>query len=1159
MKRLCALLLTLALTLGLFAVVATPVAQAASIYEKGIDVSVWQGSNINWTAVKNSGHGDFAILRAYCLGKDTTFDINYQRAKAAGVKVGAYCFIYGTTTAAVQNEVNGLINVLKGKNFEYPIYIDVEDGPTYAGVGRQATTNLVAMACQMIKDAGFYPGVYTYTSFAATYIYMNQLTQYTTWIADYTGSVGYPGAYDVWQYGCTGNVGGINPVDVNYSYKDFGPDINPIVEMQKFDENEKLKYDSGDWRQTWHITAGRNDTEYEVAQEFRPTDTVFKGAQVYMKIGGSARVKIAIGTAQDNNNIFAGEFNIEGNQHEGWYSFDFQRDVKVTKGNLYYLRVHILSSSSYGLVYTNPNSLPSTCPIRAHIREENKTSWGRTDKCIGFNMLTESGMVRYPFPVDGDTMMIYDGDSTNKIETHYATNVSLDRAYRREGTAGLKLDCTNPVSQPNNAVGGFALIRLSQSVNLTKYNYISYQLYLPKDMTSKSRFQVNFVTNPNGEDGYNSIVNITGWKQGWHTVTFRREDIGKAVDGADWAKIYNIRLVWFNDDKVATPTHFFFDNLHASIERCQAYPYQQDDSTLVLHDGEQDRAYFTGYTTIGSLTQSQATQGGKSIMMNCTNPKGQANKVGGMLFLPLDNAVDMTAYDKYSFDVYFGRDFVGDHKLEITFSSDDVNLGYSDALQLNGIKQGWLTLTGTFDEAVLRDGQVDTWNAISTIRITWYNTAQDATPTVFCIDNFRLLRNSPEAQALVAVIDGLPSFDQLTLADIPAVEAARKTYTELDDAIKPQVTNIDKLITLETKLVELQEQAAKEAADKAAAQVVIDKIAALPGTITLDDALAIEEARTLYESLTDDQKGYVTNYDKLQKAEADYEAELNKLPPEVLEAIEKVHALIEALPAPTQVTLDDETAIGAAKEAYNALGEYVGLVHPECDSKLVECEIVWKQLYEQNELNKANAKKVVEMIEALPTPTDVTVEDEQAINDARDAYDALSDEAKALIVLEIPEKLEAVEAALAVAKDKAAAKAVEDLIDALPTPTDVTGTDLSDEEKQAVQDAQEAFDGLTDAQKEYISQSKKDKLTALVEIVNFVPAPDYTLGDVNADGKVDAKDALEVLKFAVGKTELTETQQLAAEVVGDDAINAKDALEILKFAVNKITEFPIER
>ena len=1217
MKRLCAVLLTLALTLGLFAVAATPIAQAANIVAKGIDVSVWQGSNINWTAVKNSGHGDFAILRAYCLGKDTTFDINYQRAKAAGVHLGAYCFIYGQTTAAVQNEVNGLISALQGKEFEYPIYIDVEDSNTYQYVGRQATTDLVKMACQMLESAGFYAGVYTYTSFAASYIYMNQLTDYTTWIADYRGYVGYTGSYDMWQYGCEGSVGGISPVDVNYAYVDFPSLTNPIKEMQKFDENEKLKYDPGDWKQMWHITAGRSDVEYEVAQEFRPTDTLFKGVQLYMKIGGSARVKIAIGTTQDNNNTFAGEFVIDGNQHEGWYSFDFQRDVHVTKGNLYYLRVHILSSSSYGIVYTNSNPLPSSCPIRAHIREEGKSYWGKTDKCIGFNMLTEYGMVRYPFPVDGDTLMLYDGDSTNKIETHYATQVSVDRSYRREGTAGLKLNCTNPVSQANNSVGGFALIRLSQSANLSKYNYLSYQLYLPKDMNTNSRFQVNYITNPNGEDGFNSIVNITGWKAGWHTITLRKEDIGKAVDGADWSKIYNIRLVWFNDGKDATPTYFYVDNIHASVERCQAYPYEQDDSTLVIHDGEQDRAYFTGYTTIGSLTESQATQGGKSIMMNCTNPKGQANQVGGMLFLSLDKGVDMTAYDKYSLDLYIGRDITGNHEMEFAFSSDDVNLGYSDKLQLDGFKQGWVHLVGTIDEATLRDGQVDTWTSISTIRITWYNWAQDSTATVFCVDNFKLERSSPEAKALVSVIDGLPAVDQLTLSDKAAVEAARKTYIELDDAIKSQVTNIDKLAALEAQLVVLEEQAAIEAADKAAAQIVIDKIDLLPETIALTDALAIEEARALYEHLTDVQKGYVTNYSKLQKAEADLETEKNKLPPEVVAAIENVHALIEILPAPQNVTLEHKEAIEEAKAAYEALGEYKTLVHVDCDTKLMECETVWKQLYEQHELNKANAKvvedmiealpdagsvtvededtilavddayealteeakamvpnvdklmqavdalrnaiayrdaqKVIDMINALPTPTDVTVEDEEAILEAREAYDDLSDQAKALIVLEISEKLEACEAALVVAKDKAAAKAVEELIEALVTPTDVT-----DEEKLPIQEAEKAFNALTDAQKGYISDANKEKLTALLNLIYAEPVPEYTLGDVNGDGKVDAKDALEVLKASVGKVTLTEVQQLAAEVDGKEGINAKDALEILKYTVGKIKQFPIE-
>ena len=117
MKRFFALILTFVLVVSLFAGI--PV-QAASIVAKGIDVSAWQG-NINWNAVKADSHGNYAILRAYCAGKDTYFDTNYANAKAAGVPVGAYCFIYGTTTAAVQAEVNALLQVIEGKQFEYPL------------------------------------------------------------------------------------------------------------------------------------------------------------------------------------------------------------------------------------------------------------------------------------------------------------------------------------------------------------------------------------------------------------------------------------------------------------------------------------------------------------------------------------------------------------------------------------------------------------------------------------------------------------------------------------------------------------------------------------------------------------------------------------------------------------------------------------------------------------------------------------------------------------------------------------------------------------------------------------------------------------------------------------------------------------------------------
>ena len=79
----------------------------------------------------------------------------------------------------------------------------------------------------------------------------------------------------------------------------------------------------------------------------------------------------------------------------------------------------------------------------------------------------------------------------------------------------------------------------------------------------------------------------------------------------------------------------------------------------------------------------------------------------------------------------------------------------------------------------------------------------------------------------------------------------------------------------------------------------------------------------------------------------------------------------------------------------------------------------------------------------------------------------------------------------------------------------------------------------------------------VVTNTNVTPT-DIPYGDVNGDTKVDAKDALMVLKYAVEKIDLTDEQKLAAEVDGMEGIGAKDALEILKYTVGIIEQFPAQ-
>ena len=122
-----------------------------------------------------------------------------------------------------------------------------------------------------------------------------------------------------------------------------------------------------------------------------------------------------------------------------------------------------------------------------------------------------------------------------------------------------------------------------------------------------------------------------------------------------------------------------------------------------------------------------------------------------------------------------------------------------------------------------------------------------------------------------------------------------------------------------------------------------------------------------------------------------------------------VAAMINALPA--EVTVADKDAIEAARAAYEALtDDQKALVDADTLAKLTAAEEAFAAA-EQAAADQAAADEVVAMLDALPT--EVTVDDADAIEAARAAYDALTDEQKALVSAESIAKLEAAEEALA--------------------------------------------------------------------------------------------------------------------------------------------------
>lgn len=189
--------------------------------KKGIDVSQWQG-DINWGAVK----ADFAILRAgYGRVKsqiDTKFEQNYRNAKAVGMPLGAYWYSYAMSADEAREEAKVFIDIIKGKQFEYPVYFDVEEAKTLA-LGRDRVSDIINAFLEEMEKAGYFAGLYMSASPLTTHTTDFVKKRFAIWVANYgVSKPSYSGQYGMWQYSSTGRVGGINGnVDMNECYVDY--------------------------------------------------------------------------------------------------------------------------------------------------------------------------------------------------------------------------------------------------------------------------------------------------------------------------------------------------------------------------------------------------------------------------------------------------------------------------------------------------------------------------------------------------------------------------------------------------------------------------------------------------------------------------------------------------------------------------------------------------------------------------------------------------------------------------------------------------------------------------------------------------------------------------------------------------------------------------
>ena len=191
----------------------------------GIDISVWQ-KNIDLNKAKNEGV-KFTIIRAmYGNAKDTAFESLYNRAKANGLGVGAYQWGRAVNVAQAKEEAELLIeHCLKNKQFDYPIYYDVED-KLILNKSINEATEIIKAWCDTLESHGYYAGIYMSESCFKNEVKGSELAKrYTQWRAIWSTENKKPDA-QMWQFGGETNLIRSNKVanmvcDQDYCYVDF--------------------------------------------------------------------------------------------------------------------------------------------------------------------------------------------------------------------------------------------------------------------------------------------------------------------------------------------------------------------------------------------------------------------------------------------------------------------------------------------------------------------------------------------------------------------------------------------------------------------------------------------------------------------------------------------------------------------------------------------------------------------------------------------------------------------------------------------------------------------------------------------------------------------------------------------------------------------------
>lgn len=269
----------------------------------GIDISTWQkGMDLN--KAKNEGV-NFAIIRGmYGNAKDVHFEENYTKAKNAGLGVGCYQWGRAKNEAQAKEEAEILINYcLKGKQFEYPIYYDVEDS-ILINLSVEELTKVITAWAETLENAGYYVGIYMNQSAFNNEVKGEELAKkYSQWRARWTTKANKPDC-QMWQFGGETNYIRTNKIagqvcDQDYAYVDF-PSIIKNAGLNGFGNGQQSTNNGQQSSSTTNTTTDIKPSTYVVKKGDTLSGIANKYGTTYQKLASYNNIA-------DPNKIYAGQ------------------------------------------------------------------------------------------------------------------------------------------------------------------------------------------------------------------------------------------------------------------------------------------------------------------------------------------------------------------------------------------------------------------------------------------------------------------------------------------------------------------------------------------------------------------------------------------------------------------------------------------------------------------------------------------------------------------------------------------------------------------------------------------------------------------------------------------------------------------------------------